>query len=854
MYFFRKLLPAVALAVCLGPLTLADDCNTTCTSGSGPVRLFRSISEGTPTIVRCEQANTDFSFDISGWSGDNILFISHCGSPLGNIGRVTITGELASEASLFVAVVGASEDPTSLSSSGEDLDPACVNFGGLLITDSATRGKTRASISVTGAIEHRGSDPAAPDVEVNQIVRVQSDNEINGNIHAVATGPFVGSFIDAVGQIRAGKSVAGNIIAVGGDIFAVRVLDPGTPASGEAITGDIICQRGTIRTIFSTRPIGTPTDQVKIWAADGIDQVRIVDESALTVPLDRNLYVDVRSGTSPSLNESPLGPEQDGSLRLLETGGDLNGIVRATNLATSYMQNAHFGTLVRGDINAPITVDYMQNYADIVGRSITQPIIIGRQLKGSIVAYGRPDPQNPNDPAGTIASIRIGLDAPPGPDVFGTGAPAEPYANANANANFQRGCIGVSGGARAPHNIDPADYPYTIAPNNPWFYPGSGDGGTLDSVIRAEVRIESLETASMSLNHTTGGKCSRPRIEAPEIGTLRVHGAMETGVVWSGQLDFVNGEVADDIENNYASIGALRIGCVAPQSDLWFQNCSLATIDANLGGEMHLRKLSTLEKIVIGGRLGTMGDICDPIGLSWCASDEQSPRGRRTFAGETVSAERAGIFMLDQQSLAGQIVINANNTLTTGGWEGRVVVGADQLPPPVTAISLDPHAAPDSLDIAPHYERFSDDLGGGAVDLAPFHLYQTDCFPPHDGAGVDDGLSEVLFHSGVRVAARFYGPSKRNNPSLTWAQHVTIKARLFPSPDPNAPWSVSPCSWTDVTSAFDVFGPSETETDSILRRAITLLPKVGFRVAPGIYMLHPKAGNSIRSSDVAGNP
>lgn len=60
--------------------------------------------------------------------------------------------------------------------------------------------------------------------------------------------------------------------------------------------------------------------------------------------------------------------------------------------------------------------------------------------------------------------------------------------------------------------------------------------------------------------------------------------------------------------------------------------------------------------------------------------------------------------------------------------------------------------------------------------------------------------------------------------------------------------------WIDVTTAFNVEGPTSTTTNALARRTLKLTPKNGNYVAPGIYMVHPTAGDSVRCADVAGNP
>ncbi|MBY0308377.1 MAG: hypothetical protein K2Q09_06520 [Phycisphaerales bacterium] len=71
------------------------------------------------------------------------------------------------------------------------------------------------------------------------------------------------------------------------------------------------------------------------------------------------------------------------------------------------------GVLTPGRITGAIPVDYLMREANIVGSSITGEVKIGKQLKGAVIAYGRPDAEGTetavNDPdAGEIWTLSVG--------------------------------------------------------------------------------------------------------------------------------------------------------------------------------------------------------------------------------------------------------------------------------------------------------------------------------------------------------------------------------------------------------------------------------------------------------------
>jgi len=92
-------------------------------------------------------------------------------------------------------------------------------------------------------------------------------------------------------------------------------------------------------------------------------------------------------------------------------------------------------------------------------------------------------------------------------------------------------------------------------------------------------------------------------------------------------------------------------------------------------------------------------------------------------------------------------------------WDGAVFVGSGT----VNEIVLSPDLllATTTDDIAPFYDRLPDDLGGGSVGLAPFHVHELASAPVHNSSTpipssyFDAGSTH---HVAYPVKVRFYGP------------------------------------------------------------------------------------------------
>jgi hypothetical protein len=387
-----------------------QDCVSACPgSSSGPIKVFAyPLGGGAATQLDCHAAATDFSVNISSLSGAVVLHIFDCGGS-NSIGQVTVAGTSSGLTSLAVLVASSStawdEAGTTLLSVG------CVNFGGLIVSNGTTESITRASIACSGSITQvSSSSPPAPDVVINQVIRIQAGARIDGKVNAKVTGTLYGSTSNAIKQVRAQDGIRGEVKADSNDIFAVRVL--GTSSSLEGITGDIKAESGKISAISSTGAIGSTSHTSQIRAKDGILQTWCGYTESGSTNGTRIARVAI-TGNVSSTATSPYGsPIQE-----IRVTGDLNGSVTTTTLGVpdgSQSADEHaYGIYAAGAINAPITITDAVSYAEISAPTITAEVRVGRYLIGSVIAT--------DEVHGEIASIVVGRDYTGSTSENGTG-------------------------------------------------------------------------------------------------------------------------------------------------------------------------------------------------------------------------------------------------------------------------------------------------------------------------------------------------------------------------------------------------------------------------------------------------
>ncbi len=176
--------------------------------------------------------------------------------------------------------------------------------------------------------------------------------------------------------------------------------------------------------------------------------------------------------------------------------------------------------------------------------------------------------------------------------------------------------------------------------------------------------------------------------------------------------------------------------------------------------------------------------------------------------------------------LSGQVIINANNETgaNLGVWSGAVTVGTTTL----------------SHDAQGRYSTHASDIGGGAVGLAPFHLYEGDCSPPHNDFGA---LPQVLASEFTDLASTpvkivQYGPVK-----FSTSGHLAL---IIEAQNPD-----DECAWWDMTS---MFGDPVVQTIGGSARVIGLKGSANGAPFGGVYRVSIQDCNRVVCDRVAGDP
>lgn len=773
--------------------------------------------------------------------------------PALNVGTVTITGAATSNGRLRILVANCDVhldfDPGG--NPLDRLDEGVVNFGhatngGLIIrhpsdpNNNTLRNASVLALAATGNI--------AGSIDVGRVFRIQALGITDPQTGAV-TGGTISSDItshrrnyDITGNLAFEPIelcaikvvVAGN--AITGQIEAMGLITPGDPDTyssigmvavgpwegAAGITGNILAPHGRIVRVFSTGPIGTPSAPSVITAANGIKEIRTGIASQHTV-LERDLHVQIDAAVNPTASGDAF---RDGHIGHIFTNGSIGGSIQAANLSWDGSTGQLGGIIARGPITASISIDNNLSDSNIIGSSITGGVTIGWMAQGCIVATGI-DQTDPN--AGHINALQIG---------FGS-------VNALYEYYFRPGLVGTY------------CLPIRVEDVQDWYgFPGCFSGGAYDSVVHATASIGSVRLAAMSQVWGRDGldeivvKSEVPRVEAPVIGTLEI-GDMRAGVVWSGLLEYDNGDIDNIPANDFAAIGSMDIGCVGPGADIWFSGCERAVIQRDLFGQMHLPLLDVGETIWIGDRLGDgppVNTVSDVENYCACGNQEEEDECFYTQGTHIEASPRqpgyaavGGIHIRQHYGLKGQIIINGNNTTVAEdtGWEGTVAVG----PGFGDWIELKPGLSQPYF--APHYELPSSELGGGAVGLAPFAFYPTDCVPV-DGDMLNAIPWTAFMDAGATpVVPVWYGPVKL--PPIDEEDDYAIGDLLMleclvPG---------DPCNWYDLTGLFSfAFRPSDNPRAIGIRRGDNVVPK------DGVWRLSWLDQDNLRllCEDVTGHP
>lgn len=790
-----------------------------CQSGSGDIRVVRVPEGGAPEDLFCASGATDLTINLDAydWSSSAawVIHVFDCATsqstPTQNLGKLTINGDPQDLSSLRVLVAGAAATWTNVSTTV--LDTAVVNFSGLEISDPDLLVRTTASVAVSGDITQVATEPAG--LHANAFVRVQArgrdggterlGGSINGPIIAEGISAFANQ--NAIGAVIAWNKIGAKIEAKEGNIGLVHVV--GNPAGTPAplgIQGDILAEKGRIGSIFTSAPIdsGTPT-LLKIIAGNGITQIRTVDEAGSLVTSSVDVSAEIvahKAMLDDPANFAYSNINEDGIIRWLEVKGDLHGEIHVANLADgSDSTPTPVGIYVHNVCYAPITVDYYVSNSNIVARTFTAPIYVGRGVQGAIVATGGATPPT-TPPAGYldghIPTLTIGAMTDAEIPVAAARIPSQFFVIYRDYYTRGRGLLGL-------FDIRPVNAPPLYGSD--WFS-GSrvGLGGAMDACIRAEGSIGYLDVAS--LTHMTqfaagdfpaeGCEKYSPAIESPVIEHLKIQDLV-SGTVWSGS------QFADsDPASVYAVIDQIEIGCMRRLGTLRVKDWSTFTVANNMFGDIHVPSVAPSEVLWIGGVMGDdsvsgydsttpSGQVClctvnSIVSCETCTSESYytiySNGGYRnpTFPGHGICSptgapdHRGQVWIHDVAGLQGQIIINGENIASTAIpsnllWTGVVQVGETApLPPNVVGCPETEIVQTASNEWqAPQYEGLPSELGGGAIGLVPFALHDFACDPvnPQPGNEPIPTLVDVYFNNtGIPYPTTSSDPDLRNSLKL----------------------------------------------------------------------------------------
>jgi len=254
---------------------------------------------------------------------------------------------------------------------------------------------------------------------------------------------------------------------------------------------------------------------------------------------------------------------------------------------------------------------------------------------------------------------------------------------------------------------------------------------TPPSIIRAKT-IKSVDISRMYLS----GKSTPPRIEADSIGELFV-------------TDMYTGEVRGHStgSDEYAVIGSAVIDNLyggdtsetdGPPAVVRCESFTTFDVSEGNGGDLHFKTIPANRTVRIGDKMSSQG-------------------------GELTAVYRAGnIYVRTLDTLHGQVIINSDGALTPSAAEycaGDVTIEHE-----TTDITLSDEATTGNINTLPEYTRTSATVGGGAVGLAPFYLYDEDCNPVSGATGSASLLQSEFnnFDNDIvptrQVFIRFYGP------------------------------------------------------------------------------------------------
>ncbi|MBS0195583.1 MAG: hypothetical protein JSR77_02390 [Planctomycetes bacterium] len=347
------------------------------------------------------------------------------------------------------------------------------------------------------------------------------------------------------------------------------------------------------------------------------------------------------------------------------------------------------------------------------------------------------------------------------------------------------------------------------------------------SIIAAK-HIEELHLYAMVASGSVA-----PNVTADEITQLDV-GRMEWGLIEGKTPDrpgfhypyvkFEKVQVAETFTTwtcggGFSGQGSQPASCANVVAEIWSDTFDTFEIFGNHGGILHLYTLPWNRDILIGGSLYNY------YRLGYSAPDSY-PR----LLHDAITVDQP-------QGLHGRIVINqngvANPDLLDHGYSACAVNTASgfkrffyQSP-----LSDDPQFE------LPTYTIASAPLGGGAIGISRFYLYDSDCFPVNEGSDPPQVLLQSQFSSVcenvpvVGITLQWYGPVRTD---LETGSPVVLEFIRFINNTPFG-YPVPPAHYSVTVKRGTELGSS---------REIHIIGKADWAYGAGVYRVKQRAGVS----------
>ncbi|MBL9000082.1 MAG: hypothetical protein JNK25_02960 [Phycisphaerae bacterium] len=609
-----------------------------------------------------------------------------------DIGPITITGSRGIGERLRVLIAGFddnNDEYTTFPALASDPIPAGArHWAGIVSGNSTTqltlREFTNLAASITGNLDEVGASTGSK-IDVGKVVRLQArypePSTLGGNIRLPVSAWFNWTYDDgsAIGYIVASNLISADIeckydASITGTQASIDRITVGPSANAAGISGRILAPYGRIHQIRSTGPI-------EIDTAPGVPG--ILAGGREDAPFRDGIDFIMAGVPVPG---DPDTPDPDAAR-------DIDAVIVCQSPSGQSLLQ-HLRTA--GDLKRPVFADalgwpYFQGSPTeergiFVGGTVHGPITIKDSVYLASIVAGTFAP-GADITIGNLLKGRIEA-------IANVGTPAEP--------DWEPGYLRtVSIGLSPPTQ-------QSIA------YPGNGMNGWSpndndpESVVRAK-EIERFEASRVFLDT----KNHAPAVLADVIGEVDI-GTMQHGIIAAWTLDPTDAPVPR------VELAKVRIGTITyanggdggnyEPAKVWTTTFHSFVIEEDNAGELHFSEIPDGRALFIGN--GMRGPYDDGGSTAW---------------------HDGAVLIDDPHGLQGLVVINAAgaaNPDPADSCSGPVTIENG-----TTDISLSAAASPGDIDTLPQYTRTSDTIGGGAVGLAPFYLYDVDCRPINNAVG-----------------------------------------------------------------------------------------------------------------------